>query len=429
MKEKNYTILVVDDSKSIRALLSALIKEYLPFVHVDSVSSSKEALLYIKKNGVDLILLDIMMPEIDGFVFAEQLKKDSSTKEIPIIFITASLNKDEFIKKGFSLGAVDYIQKPFDELLLANKINTYVKLFQKEQELKASYKMIYNILSHMDSMLMIIRDYEIVQVNKTFLSFFGCKDLQEFLHKYLCIGNLFIDDVECLRNGLNTKEIIEYALKKENKEVKAKIADQNGKELWFLLKIGYLQDNEKETNEYIVSFTDITQTQILKQNYQHQAQNDSLTNINNRYAFNFHLTELFENIRKAHDEKAALIILDIDNFKKINDQHGHNVGDRVLKEFTTCIHDKLSSHDQIARWGGEEFIILSKKRDVTGLFAFCEAIRKAVQEYKFTTVKTLTCSLGASPLDISDTQTGFIHRADVALYEAKNSGKNKTVIL
>ena len=106
-----YKILIVDDSRSIRALLEEIISSSIENIKVSSVPSAQAALEYMANHDVELILLDIYMPAMDGFEFARILREDERYHQIPVIFITASSNTDEFIQKGFDLGAIDYIKK------------------------------------------------------------------------------------------------------------------------------------------------------------------------------------------------------------------------------------------------------------------------------------------------------------------------------
>jgi PleD family two-component response regulator len=194
-----YKILIVDDSRSIRALLEEIISSSIENIKVSSVPSAQAALEYMANHDVELILLDIYMPVMDGFEFARILREDERYHQIPVIFITASSNTDEFIQKGFDLGAIDYIKKPFDEVILVNKIRSYVKLFKQERELKKAYTLIYKILSHMDNLICIISNEEIVQANETFLRFFGFTNLEELQKKHSKVSDFFVFRRGCLK--------------------------------------------------------------------------------------------------------------------------------------------------------------------------------------------------------------------------------------
>ena len=130
----NFKILVVDDEPNNIFTLKALVNKYLS-VSIEEASSGMQALEIALKEKIDLIILDIQMPEMDGFQTASMLKIRNKTKDIPIIFLTAAFKSEEFQLKGYKVGAVDYLLKPIDDNQLINKISTYFKLIENERNL------------------------------------------------------------------------------------------------------------------------------------------------------------------------------------------------------------------------------------------------------------------------------------------------------
>ncbi|WP_257196828.1 response regulator [Acetivibrio clariflavus] len=129
-----YRILIVDDNPNNLVTLKLLINEYIN-AEVIEAHSGERALKILCEQSVDLILLDIQMGKMDGFEVASYIKKNNKTKDIPIVFLTAAYISEEFKKRGFEIGAVDYITKPIDEYQLINRINVYLKLIEKERNL------------------------------------------------------------------------------------------------------------------------------------------------------------------------------------------------------------------------------------------------------------------------------------------------------
>ncbi|SMC08972.1 GGDEF domain-containing protein [Nitratiruptor tergarcus] len=121
----------------------------------------------------------------------------------------------------------------------------------------------------------------------------------------------------------------------------------------------------------------------------------------------------------------SLILFDIDFFKKINDTYGHIVGDQVLKELSEVVRSNLRESEYFVRWGGEEFIVLLPGTHLNGALMVAEKLRRKVEEYTFPEVEQVTCSFGVTALKNNDTIKSFIVRADEALYEAKNDGRNR----
>jgi len=158
--------------------------------------------------------------------------------------------------------------------------------------------------------------------------------------------------------------------------------------------------------------------------FRHLAETDRLTGLFNKGKFNEVLKKEIERV-KRYKRPLSLIIFDIDHFKRINDTYGHKVGDEVLKELAKVIKKSVRKTDFVARWGGEEFVILALETDLEGAFKLAEKIRKTVEEHEFPTVKNVTVSLGVAQYIDGESPEDFIIRADMALYKAKEGGRNR----
>ncbi len=155
---------------------------------------------------------------------------------------------------------------------------------------------------------------------------------------------------------------------------------------------------------------------------------DKLTTLYNRH----HLDSLLEDTKKIinrYENNYGIIILDLDNFKNINDSFGHHVGDVVLKEFSLLLKNSIRETDTIGRWGGDEFLIIVPFATKDSLESLLNNIKNKIQKFEFSYVKKLTSSLGATLIKKDDTPESFISRADKAMYKAKNEGKDKIEIL
>lgn len=137
MKSKDIKILAVDDVESNRVSLQYLINEYMDNIELYLATSGEDALRITYKEDIDIIILDVQMPGLDGFETAKYLKSNPKTKNIPIIFLTAAFKKEEFQQKGFELGAIDYLTKPIEDLQLINKLKLYIQVIIKNKQLQA----------------------------------------------------------------------------------------------------------------------------------------------------------------------------------------------------------------------------------------------------------------------------------------------------
>lgn len=174
----NFTLLVVDDNEHNRFALKTLIGKYLQ-VQVLEASSGMEALeIALQAPGIDLIILDVQMPEMDGFQTASMLKIRKKTRNIPIIFLTAAYKTPEFQQRGYEVGGVDYLLKPIDDNQLINKISTYIRLIEQERnmnrlleeqvrqrtaELARANEYLSNLISYMGEALIVLDPKGIVQ--------------------------------------------------------------------------------------------------------------------------------------------------------------------------------------------------------------------------------------------------------------------------
>jgi diguanylate cyclase (GGDEF)-like protein len=180
-------------------------------------------------------------------------------------------------------------------------------------------------------------------------------------------------------------------------------------------------------NEHFTQFEELTE--ILQQRNQHLtvlATNDALTGIHNRHMFG----ELFDKelaSMKRYGTKLSLVMIDLDHFKNVNDTYGHNIGDYVLKTFSQTVKHAIRDADVFARWGGEEFVLLLPNSGCEEAYNAAEKIRQIVEAYCFDEIGQITCSLGITEVSPVDTLKSAVERADEALYNAKDGGRNCTI--
>lgn len=158
------------------------------------------------------------------------------------------------------------------------------------------------------------------------------------------------------------------------------------------------------------------------------ASTDFLTKLYNRRKFDSLITYEIEQIKRYHHGNLCMILLDIDNFKIVNDTHGHDAGDEILKELGKIIKNSSRNSDVASRWGGEEFAVSLSHTNIEEALLVAQKIRISIENFKFINGLSITCSFGLSQFRTDDTYQTLFKRADTALYEAKNTGKNKVVL-
>lgn len=164
---------------------------------------------------------------------------------------------------------------------------------------------------------------------------------------------------------------------------------------------------------------------LEKQELEKRATTDQLTGIWNRR----YIEDQIEAIRYNTNTQKSLLLIDIDHFKDVNDNYGHNVGDQVLVELTTLIKSKIRSTDSFARWGGEEFVIIADISDETNIAQIAEKLRISVNQHVFAVANHITISIGAANKVFGESLEEWVKRADEALYRAKSNGRNNVVVL
>jgi len=224
-------------------------------------------------------------------------------------------------------------------------------------------------------------------------------------------------------DGAVYKELWE-TIESDNKWVgEIKNKKKNGEAYWVLAHIDPMFDD----NGNKIGYTSIRQEITDKKRVEKLSVTDKLTQLYNRVK----IEEIFTiEIAKFHryNTSFSMILLDIDHFKEVNDIHGHNVGDRILKEISNILKSSVRIEDIVGRWGGEEFIILTSNYSIKGLMSLAEKVRKNIEEYDFTVIGQKTASFGISILQEGDTQESMIARADKSLYHAKKTGRNKVCL-
>jgi len=413
------TILCIDDIRTNLFTIQSVIEDLADELYdVVLAQSANEGLNILLKQKIDIILLDVMMPDIDGFEAAKIIKSNKKTKTIPIIFVTA--NKDnKTIENCFKVGGDDYISKPFNHTELLARLSFHLRLKEQTEQLKQEKEYAQNILNLQKNILITTTTKKIINVNNSFLEFFNYKNFREVENSYKCIGNSFISEdgyfsISLVKDEINWIDEVSR-LSKDN-DVLVKLLKDN-KEYIFNIKVANFSD------QYILTLTDITQISQQSLEYKYEASYDNLTQVYNRNMFHSLMKEKISAYKENH-KSFVFIMLDIDFFKKVNDNYGHLVGDDVLINIAKLIKNHIRSNDIFARWGGEEFV-LSFDVGIERGVEIANNLRNVIEKYEFDVIKNLTCSFGITQFKDNDTINSIIKRADEALYEAKDTGRNK----
>ena len=305
-----YRILVVDDHEDNIELLRARL-EARGYI-VDSAADGQAALDQVDKQTPDLILLDVMMPKLDGIEVVRRLKSNGALPFIPVIMQTA-LDSTENKVEGLDAGADDYITKPINFAELEARVNSLLRIKKLQND---------------------------------------------------------------------------------------------------------LAEREKQLSELNDKLREISLT-------------DGLTKVDNRRSLEERLHEMWEHSLRLH-EPIAIVMCDIDKFKSVNDNYGHQAGDAVLQQFARLLKDEAREIDRVGRYGGEDFLLILPGTVLDAAVTFAERLREKVESNTFsypggTLRRTMSCGVGASPHPRVKDQEGLLRAADDALYVAKETGRNRVV--
>jgi len=204
--------------------------------------------------------------------------------------------------------------------------------------------------------------------------------------------------------------------------------NQNREKLYIEVVAIPIFDEHNQLSQIIESHRDVSSHIKKQQQLQAIAVTDPLTKIYNRLKFD---NELENQLKQAHRSKIAfsLIMLDIDHFKRINDEFGHDIGDEILKKFVVVIRHNIRSNDILARWGGEEFMLLMPLCDIQTAQRISEQLQKTIACYDFNIDRPVTSSFGVTSSSDSDTYASISKRVDEALYQSKTNGRNCVTVI
>ncbi len=449
-------VLVVDDvPANVKLLEARLSAEYFD---VTTASNGIDALALCERAECDIILLDVMMPDLDGFEVCRKLKSNPRTHHIPVVMVTA-LDQPSDRVRGLEAGADDFLTKPVTDIALISRVRSLARLKMVTDELRmravtskeiglqspereavldtgrggrvlivddraSSYERIVKALS---------AEHEVdLETNPNEALFRSAEDNYD-----LVIVSLNLQEFD----GLRLCSQIRSLERTRNLPILALAESDSTAKLARGLEIG--------VNDYLARPIDKNEmlarvrTQIKKKRYTERLRDnmqmsielaitDGLTGLFNRRYMETHLGTLVDQ-SAARGKPITVLVLDIDFFKAINDSYGHDAGDDVLREFALRIRKATRNIDLACRYGGEEFVIVMPETDMAVATAVAERLRRRIASEPFAIQNDarhleVTISIGIAALSgVDDNAATILKRADQALYRAKRDGRNRVV--
>ncbi|MCP5080799.1 MAG: PleD family two-component system response regulator [Alphaproteobacteria bacterium] len=447
-------VLVVDDIVANVKLLEAKLRaEYFEVV---TAMNGPAALEIIQSEKPDIVLLDVMMPGMDGIEVCRRIKGNPQHNHIPVVMVTA-LDSPEDRVRGIEAGADDFLTKPVNDVALFCRVRSLLRLKMLTDELRARAE-----TSEAAGLAEQI-EAEYVQ-NPGRILLVDDLDMSVERIRGSLQGIYDVTPVEDPQSALfeaaeNPYDLIVVSLDLENFDglrLCSQIRSlERTRQIPVLVLVEPDQDDklmrglDMGVNDYLVRPVDRNElharvksqirrwryTQKLRQSVQESielAVTDPLTGLHNRRYLETHLSGLVEKVGNR-GKALTILALDIDHFKSINDNHGHDVGDRVLQEFAHRVQAEVRGLDLVSRTGGEEFIVVLPYTNTDQAHLIAERIRESVCRAQFEAggdcePLDVTVSIGVSALDDPlDQPDDLLKRADLALYDAKRGGRNRVI--
>jgi diguanylate cyclase (GGDEF)-like protein len=383
-----------------------------------SAEDGSEGLKVFRESHPDMILADINMPVLDGLSMAVIIK--AGAPDTPIIALTAH-NEERILQKAIEVGMDGYIIKPVDTDILTPVLfkNARQVLHRKQEAVRAQlFSYLLDINPHF---IISTTSGKLDYANSTFLQFIGHETLESLLSEETCM--LTEVHVNGTRYELSDFSWIPRLRSLPGAQHTACFSAPGAEcsaENFFWVTSRYFPELDRD----IVTFTDITALERERVQLLYRATTDSLTGIFNRSKLTEYI--LAEHARfRRYNVPMSLIMFDIDHFKAINDTLGHAVGDQVLSALAAVVLQSIRDTDLLGRWGGEEFMILAPLTTQEDAREFSERLRETIAASPMPGVPQLTCSFGVAEIRKGESLDSLFKRVDIALYKAKNNGRNR----
>jgi diguanylate cyclase (GGDEF)-like protein/PAS domain S-box-containing protein len=418
MKNKTKILVVEDNIRMLKEVANLLTSAGY---EVREASTGNECLRMISGDKPDIVLLDVYLPDTLGYDVCRQIKSTPGLEGVCVIYLSSTPATDEMKMTGFDVGADDYIVRPVSDKELLARIRVMERIHITEKKLRESEERYRIAIEYSNDGVAIIKNDQYRYVNQRFLKMFGFSGRDEVAGNHVSLI-AHPDDREKMaeaigdwEKGLQEPRLYEF-----------KGIRKDGTMLYVEASITHMMhDGELAVLTFL---RDVTERKEAEETIRQLAYHDALTGLPNRILLHDRLT-----IAMAHTgrtgRKLAVMMLDLDKFKEVNDTMGHNVGDLLLQAVAERLTRALRKHDTVSRLGGDEFTVVIPevigKDDAARLAQKILNIFQTpfeIEQYMI----SISTSIGVAlfPDDGNDIET-LIKHADIAMYSAKQSGRNQ----
>lgn len=399
--------LVAEDDAIIRAEIASVLNH--SGVRVIEAGDGQEGLALFMQYFPDLVITDIRMPGMDGL---EMIRRIRELSDDVCIVVASAYSDQETLLSSINLAVNGFVTKPVQQTEL-------VSLAQRcTLPGRGTRTLLRKVLDHNPDLFLTTDGERVMYMNRSLLAFLGLASLTDEDALHLISQRLRPWHAEDVGEDWLAKLVENGGY--DHFLVGGQAADGSG-ERTFLVRVNRLPLEESLLS--VVSFTDVTRIQEERDFYLDLVLKDALTGLANRKRLD---DELEKEIWRAerYGKDLSLIIFDIDDFKRVNDTHGHLVGDHVLAAMARIVRTAVRRVDIVARYGGEEFCILTPETTAEGACELAEKLRRYIAGFDFDAVGQVTVSFGVAQYYPGERVQSLVARADQALYQAKGAGKN-----
>lgn len=437
-------ILVVDDiPANVRVLEAKLLAEYFDVL---TAESGEQALSLAQNENPDLILLDVMMPGLDGFETCRQLKNDARTRHIPVIMVTALDAREERLR-GLEAGADDFLTKPVDDVTLFARVRSLLRLKGVMDELRNrdhGHQVGRDIAAGVDwsahAVIIASSAKRGERYAKALPAFVTYEVESDAGAAFAAVENgadfALIDLSSPDFDGLRVCARIRASAKIRDLPLIAVVNSDDVAMAVRALELGVNDFVHRPIDSEELSVR--VKTQLRRKHFADQlrdsiderlelAVTDALTGLSNRAFIGARLKHFVDSANSG-GAPVSVMLIDIDHFKRVNDTHGHEVGDGVLQAFSRRIQRSLRALDLAGRWGGEEFVVVMPGAGLAEAETAAQRLREAISGREVVLddlVLPITASFGVAQVNPGEDMASLLRRADMALYEAKSEGRNR----
>lgn len=421
------TILYVEDEADVREGFARALNRVCDKLYL--AADGQQGLELYRQYQPDIVISDIKMPVKNGIEMVRDIIQENPGQ--PVLFTSAHSDTEYFLH-AIEMQVEGYLLKPVNKQQLKQKIKAIFKSKQQQQQLALQRQIIQKIIDNHSNMTLVTDFNEVLYLSESFRKFFDPANTLQLDSFKQEMAQLFCEADQCLYAPDLDELYSQYQrLKRQGAQTMVcAVNPYNGLEHFFQIEMQHFEIpiEENQQNHFcLLHLYDITDIEKQKENALYEAEHDHLTGIYNRRKFEEIFAYEFRQSQR-YLFPLSMAIMDIDHFKKINDQLGHATGDKVLQQLARRLLQRVRKTDTLARWGGEEFALIMPKTEQHSAREICDAIRVDIMQHLSIENRQITISIGIAQLRQDEKMPDFFNRCDEVLYQAKQNGRNQVAL-